>query len=148
MTIIHDYIDDAHIQQLHDFLTTRGWELSAHTGRDDRGRPDDPEPEWYFPPAFRGVAIHELGEISPAHLHCRLRGAHGPRIVIVTAGNFHGCDRHDVGEHDLPPVNAGLDLNRATAVLTPLEADASALDATDLVHCRFFGPCGENNYLF
>lgn len=60
-----------HLNTLHDFLTARGWRLDDLIDTDDTGYPADPEASWHYPDSYNGIAIHELGDVTPTRLSCR-----------------------------------------------------------------------------
>lgn len=140
-------IEGAHLNSLHDFLTARGWRLDEQVHCDEIGYPIDPEAIWRYPGSFGGIAMHEISGITPDGLSCRFDFEDGLGIFVLPAGNDHGCSDHDQEEHVVAVEGSnGLVFDRLGGLLDDLEAHARALDARELVECRFFGPCGENNH--
>ncbi|WP_018685390.1 hypothetical protein [Actinokineospora enzanensis] len=129
---------------VHDLLTTRGWTLDELICREN-GYPVDPEARWCYPDSFGGVTMHVVSDVTPYHLTCRLDLDDEGGVVIGSAGNYLGCDEHTEREHRVPGQDDKLDLEGVAAVLDRLEPHARALNPRDLIECRFFGPCGENN---
>ncbi|RSO06996.1 hypothetical protein DMH18_26500 [Streptomyces sp. WAC 06783] len=109
---------------------------------DSRGYPLASQPEWYYPESFGGVNCHQLGEIAPDCLHAKYVFGDGEvaTLAIFRAGLERGCAEHDKTVVMLPPDPAVADLTEA---LRATEEHAAALDARQLIECRFFGPCGQ-----
>jgi hypothetical protein len=139
-------IEGAHLNSLHDFLAARGWRLDEQVHRDEDGYPIDPEAVWRYPGSFGGIAMHEIPGITPDSLSCRFDFEDGLSIFVLPAGNDNGCSGHDQAERFIAVEGDDLDLDRLGGLLDDLEAHARTLDAHELIECRFFGPCGENNH--
>lgn len=134
-----------HLNELHAFLTARGWELDEFTYRDDDGQPVDPDTAWYYADSFGGITMHRIDDLSPCRLTCRFGlEDDGLSIVLGAAGNYKGCVEHAETEHSIAAKGNQLDLDRVTVLLDDLEPHARKVNPKDLVECRFFGRCGEN----
>jgi hypothetical protein len=140
-------IEAAHLKGLHGFLAARGWRLAEQVHRDEGGYPVDSEAAWRYPGSFGGIAMHEIAGITPDGLSCRFNFEDGLSIFVLPAGNENGCSGHDQAEHFIAVDGDDLDLDRLGGLLDDLETHARMLNARELVECRFFGPCGENNHL-
>lgn len=147
MTLSGGWVSIVHIHALHDFLTARGWRLDADQRTDEHGLPDETEPVWHYPASFGGIAMHQIEDVSPYLLTCRLTGdtGNGCAIVVSTAGNWRGCDEHASVDHTFAvnDLDSDLDLDGVAALLADLEPRAQRLNARDLVECRFFAACGD-----
>ena len=149
MTTFHGpSISIDHLDELHGFLTARGWELDERSHCDADGQPDDPETLWCYPDTFGGIAMHRIDDVTPYQLTCRFSfEGDGLGIVIGAAGNYKGCVKHAEKEHPIAVEGNQLDLHHVAALLDVLELHARQLDPRELIECRFFGRCGENNAL-
>lgn len=139
-------IEPAYLNSLHDFLTARWWRLDEEVHRDDGGYPIDPEAVWRYPGSFGDIAMYEIPGITPDRLSCRFDFDDGLSIFVLPAGNENGCSGHHQTEHFIVVEGDGLDLDRVGELLDDLETHARTLDVRELIECRFFGPCGENNH--
>lgn len=144
-------IDEDHLHGLHDFLIGRGWELSRfdRDDVDEFGYPKNPECWWEYPNSFNGVLFHEFSEgadLTPQRLSCQFSfdvEAEGAKSVVVeTAGNEFGCSQHEKRKHVFPIDEGGL-AESLSELLNGLEVKACAMNARELIECRFFAGCGE-----
>ncbi|WP_141717636.1 hypothetical protein [Nocardia altamirensis] len=146
-------LDSAHLHRMHEFLTDRGWVIihPDYNTLDDNGMPTKPSTSWRYPDSFGGVALNSI-EGGPYPLVCRfgIEWLDHPQyrlgLNVDGAGYMRGCPDHTETEHHLVIGNdAGeLDLTEVGVLLDRLEPAARALNARDLIECRYFGPCGRD----
>lgn len=130
------------LESLHRFLSQRGWQLGKYWNIGEDGYPFDPESGWDYPGSYGGIAMNDVGDVTPYPLSCRFGFSDGLSVDVSTAGNYGGCSEHASAEHVVEVDGHCLPTDRLASLLDPLEAQASRLDPRVLLECRFFGPCG------
>ncbi|WP_069162901.1 hypothetical protein [Nocardia altamirensis] len=129
---------------LHEFLLARGWELDKYSEPDDAGYPTTAEDGWHYPASFAGTAVHDIDDVTPKSLSCRIDYDDELTLIVRAAGNWKGCDEHRVVEHTFPADNLDeLHLDDLATLLNTLETQARAADVRVHIDCLFFGACGE-----
>lgn len=123
---------------LHEFLTSRGWELDEESG----------DPCWTYPAAFGGgpIALNpdaldfpDLADFGPLRPTVYLAES---ETIVITHGTWNGCDQHREAKRRFVHGDFGAAW-RLGALL--VEVENASIDATaeSFQECLLSGPCGD-----
>ncbi|PKW13668.1 hypothetical protein [Saccharopolyspora spinosa] len=136
-------IECERLEQLHDFLSPRGWQPDGTFDKNEPGYILGPETCWEYEGSFESEAFHRLDDVTPAPLECRFSftdwgSADGVRVDSF--GAYRGCGEHDIRAIFVPDGEHFYE--RLAEVLDAEERRARAADVRALMECRVFGACG------
>jgi hypothetical protein len=110
---------------------------------DDNGLGISGDVFWEFVPAFTSSTLEPQVEDDdlPRSPHCSFTWPTegGLSVVIDTAGNWQGCERHRTVRHALPSTPQSVP--GLPEVLTQIEDAARSMDPDPLIHCTTEGSC-------
>lgn len=123
---------------LHEFLTSRGWQLDDTSG----------DPCWDYVPAYGGVAIAlnraeldvpDLADLGPLRPTVYLGESD---TVVIGHGTWNGCERHRERRWRFRHGELG-DAWRLGALIAEVERTARAADPHPFQDCVLAGPGGD-----
>lgn len=139
----------AHLREIQRIVEARGWVVpdDADTSVDARGRAVRLDVRWDYPGAFGGAQPDEdaadalMGPERPTCTFTVPDEESPVQILVETAGNFVGCDRHQLVRHTLPWTAEGV--AALPQLLAQVEATSVKLDLVSYMTCCAGGPCGD-----